>query len=450
MHLSFLSRYSRRPAAWAIALSSLGLAVLAMGPATGWSEDAPGKARVSIDDSAELIEEAEDEEEAEAAGSVRLEAEEPDEAGSVRIEADEPDEDDAGSVSIHAEEPKVPAGKVRIRNTETPAATAGKVRIKAAAPAKPAALRQGASAPRTIVPPKPAQASRVNPTARRYPFEQSVASARPAKTPLRPAPAAAPAVATANSAAAVARPSQVQPVQHQSAQRTPFLNDDEGPDETDEAEESAPVLFESEEPSIALAEGEPVAAADDCPAVTDEDVQAFGGTIDAATLRRPIGMLKADMQMRLAREHSSLMNDEDRAKVREKGRCAAEHDRMVVRQYYQRKYGSGYDRSTGGWSDESLAPEFPFCYHPLYFEDPNLERCGYSKGCLCQPLVSGFQFYGNVALLPIKMLLIHPCSYVYPQCDCDPCTRYSCMDNFLGPCPEGLFSSPCYSSRRCR
>lgn len=447
MNLSFMPQFSRRTTAWAIAFSSLGLAALAAVPATGWSEEAPGKARVATADQADYLDAANDEEE--EAGSVRIHIGDDDEAaGSVSIRRDEPEE--SASIRIRGDAPAEAAGSVRIRKSEPAPAPAGVVRIKNLPPPKSPALQLGASAPRQSVAARPVQSARVNPTARRYPFEQPVASVRPAATPARPdAVKQAAAAPAASATAAAGKPSDVQPVQHQSNQRTPFLDDEDDEVESEEPD-SAPAMFEADDESVALAEVEPVAGTDNCPPVTDADVQAFSSGIDVTTQRHPIRTLRADMQMRLSREHSSLMDDNDRAIVREKGRCAAENDRAIVRQYYRQKYGAGYDRGTGDWSDESLAPEFPFCYHPLYFEDANLERCGYSKGCICQTLISGFQFYGNVALLPVKMLMLQPCSYVYPQCDCEPCTRYGCCDNMWGPCPEGLFRSPCYSSRRCR
>jgi hypothetical protein len=316
------------------------------------------------------------------------------------------------------------------------------VRLKDVTPPKAAKSRFGASPPRRVVSAKSAQTSRVNPTARKYPFEPTAPAPRPA--------AKVPSWATpiATSVAKAPPGGLLQPVQHQAPQRMPFVNDLDD-DRDDDDDDAAPSMFADEDviPGAAT-----VAAESDCPAITEQDLAEFNQGIDATTKRRPIGAMRADMKPRLAREHSSLIDDKDYASVRERGLCAVERDRAIVREFFHQRFGLGYDRSSGAyWCDDSLAPEFPFCYHPLYFEDPNLERCGYSKGCCCQPLVSGFQFYGNVALLPIKMLILHPCSYVYPQCDCEPCTRYSCADNMLGPCPESLFRSPCWShGRKCR
>jgi hypothetical protein len=307
-------------------------------------------------------------------------------------------EDAPGHVHIRSDQSDDPSGHVRIRS-DGPSQPAGRVRIRNL----------------DSVPPR-AVAARI-----KYATPQKLTTARPAPPPLRNVVVSQPTPASSFSLA---------------VWRYSY-----GPAPTGAAPWSHNVI---------LANGESTDTTPDCPAVSDEDVRAFGSGIDAATERRPIASLKADMKMRLSQEHSSLMDEHDRAIVRETGRCAAENDRLVVQRYYLQKYGPGYDRSSYARWDACPAPSFPFSYHPLYFEDPNLERCGYSQGCLCQSAISGFQFYGNVALLPIKMLLLPPCSCVYPQPDCEPCLRYSCCDNMLGPFPERLFRSPCYSSRRWR
>jgi hypothetical protein len=50
-------------------------------------------------------------------------------------------------------------------------------------------------------------------------------------------------------------------------------------------------------------------------------------------------------------------------------------------------------------------------YHPLYFEEVNLERYGYTCGVL-QPAVSSAHFFGNVLLLPYHLLETPPHSCV--------------------------------------
>lgn len=52
-----------------------------------------------------------------------------------------------------------------------------------------------------------------------------------------------------------------------------------------------------------------------------------------------------------------------------------------------------------------------YAYQPLYFEEPNLERYGYDRGCL-QPVFSAGHFYGSVALWPYKLVC-------YPWYNCE-------------------------------
>jgi hypothetical protein len=51
-------------------------------------------------------------------------------------------------------------------------------------------------------------------------------------------------------------------------------------------------------------------------------------------------------------------------------------------------------------------------HHPLYFEDVNLERYGYSWGLL-QPAVSAAHFFGNLLTLPYHTVSTPPCECVY-------------------------------------
>jgi hypothetical protein len=49
-----------------------------------------------------------------------------------------------------------------------------------------------------------------------------------------------------------------------------------------------------------------------------------------------------------------------------------------------------------------VSPGAQFCHHPLYFEEPCLERHGCTN-CCCQPAASAAHFFGTALLLPIKM-----------------------------------------------
>jgi len=57
--------------------------------------------------------------------------------------------------------------------------------------------------------------------------------------------------------------------------------------------------------------------------------------------------------------------------------------------------------------DISYDPALNFCYRPLYFEEVNAERYGYSFGLL-QPAVSIAEFYGHVVLLPYRLVARRP------------------------------------------
>jgi hypothetical protein len=75
-----------------------------------------------------------------------------------------------------------------------------------------------------------------------------------------------------------------------------------------------------------------------------------------------------------------------------------------------------------------MRPGYVTCFQhrPLYFEEPNLERYGYSCGIL-QPAASTAKFYCNVVALPYKMAVDPPCS---------------CVSTCRYPCPPGTCAPP--------
>ncbi len=54
-----------------------------------------------------------------------------------------------------------------------------------------------------------------------------------------------------------------------------------------------------------------------------------------------------------------------------------------------------------------------FYHHPLYFEQPNLERYGLGRSRLVQPILSSVHFFGSIPLVPYKTLTHHPRERVY-------------------------------------
>lgn len=61
-------------------------------------------------------------------------------------------------------------------------------------------------------------------------------------------------------------------------------------------------------------------------------------------------------------------------------------------------------------------------HNPLYFEDVNLERYGYSRGIL-QPWISGGRFFLNVVFLPYHVVAEPPRTIEYPLGYCRPGDR---------------------------
>ena len=66
---------------------------------------------------------------------------------------------------------------------------------------------------------------------------------------------------------------------------------------------------------------------------------------------------------------------------------------------------------------------YPFRNNPLYFEDPNLERCGISHGCLTEVSSAG-HFLFNTVILPYRVAAQPPCECVPSLGDCPTCNEF--------------------------
>lgn len=66
---------------------------------------------------------------------------------------------------------------------------------------------------------------------------------------------------------------------------------------------------------------------------------------------------------------------------------------------------------------------FPFQHQPLYFEDPNMERCGSSNGCLTE-FTSIAHFAIRIPLLPYLMASNSPHDPVRALPDCPTCCQF--------------------------
>ncbi|MEZ6060665.1 MAG: hypothetical protein R3C19_09905 [Planctomycetaceae bacterium] len=95
-------------------------------------------------------------------------------------------------------------------------------------------------------------------------------------------------------------------------------------------------------------------------------------------------------------------------------------------------YGQAVTWTSGDWvAYRPNRNAFPICYRPLYFEDPNLERCGQSHGCLTE-LTSAVHFFGRVPVLPYLMTANCPHKCVRALPDCPTCHEFG-SDAYLPP-----------------
>ena len=67
---------------------------------------------------------------------------------------------------------------------------------------------------------------------------------------------------------------------------------------------------------------------------------------------------------------------------------------------------------------------FPIYHQPLYFENPNLERCGQSSGGLTE-FVSVTKFAAQISVLPMQAAAQPPCRTVLALPDCPAGSRFT-------------------------
>ena len=71
-------------------------------------------------------------------------------------------------------------------------------------------------------------------------------------------------------------------------------------------------------------------------------------------------------------------------------------------------------RMIGGWAAfEKHWAATGFCHRPLYFEEVNAERYGYTPGYSIQPFVSAGRFLATIPALPYLMVAHPPCECIY-------------------------------------
>lgn len=100
-------------------------------------------------------------------------------------------------------------------------------------------------------------------------------------------------------------------------------------------------------------------------------------------------------------------------------------------------------RGDGSWEQHAKTWQSPnLAWHPLYFEEENVERYGFHCGHF-QPSRSGAHFFGSVALLPYKIVAEHPrrCVYglgYYRPGNCNPPVGHTRCISPVGIIAEGV------------
>jgi hypothetical protein len=76
-------------------------------------------------------------------------------------------------------------------------------------------------------------------------------------------------------------------------------------------------------------------------------------------------------------------------------------------EFYDPRLWGGWAQSNYQWAATSL------CHRPLYFEQVNVERYGYTVSPILQPAISGAHFFLTIPTLPYKMVVQPPHECVY-------------------------------------
>jgi hypothetical protein len=80
--------------------------------------------------------------------------------------------------------------------------------------------------------------------------------------------------------------------------------------------------------------------------------------------------------------------------------------------------------------------QHPIWYKPLYFEDPNMERCGRGIGVFNEAL-SAVRFFGRIPALPTMLANNPPCHCVRALPDCPTCHKFGHESYLSVPEPDG-------------
>ena len=95
------------------------------------------------------------------------------------------------------------------------------------------------------------------------------------------------------------------------------------------------------------------------------------------------------------------------------------------------KFGVYHDLPVFQADGQGWCCDFPIFYNPLYFEDPNMERCGQGYGCFTEA-ASIVRFFGRIPLVPYLKGSNPPCTCVRSLGNCPACHQFG-MDAYIPP-----------------
>ena len=108
-------------------------------------------------------------------------------------------------------------------------------------------------------------------------------------------------------------------------------------------------------------------------------------------------------------------------KVRDESKKDFEPSDTALAMLRLRKPFNVFAVSRGPW--QANRDSYPFYHKPLWFEDPNLERCG--RGCgPFTSTVSAIRASANIPILPYRFTAEKPWSCVRTLPDCTVCEKF--------------------------
>ena len=160
----------------------------------------------------------------------------------------------------------------------------------------------------------------------------------------------------------------------------------------------------------------------------DEPTDAIDQSIDAEEENEEASQAEKELEAQNARQRALAMHLQRLQKPLHQVRLAAANS--PLKQAPTNRASAAISHQSSRWvTATNAAPKraerYPIqlAHQPLYFEEPNLERCGQGYGCL-QNLVSSGHFLFNTAILPYRLATQPAKCLVRSSGDCRTCESF--------------------------